>query len=459
MLGSEPPRASGTRTAASRLTRVPLSVTLTGLARDPLAAFERIGAQAGGEIARLDLGLFRPYLVTSPDHVQHVLVDNADNYRREGMLWRPVRQLIGYGLGSDGPSWAASRAMLQPVFSARRIAGLIGLTAAAVNEAVDDLDAPARAGRPVDAMVTMTRLVDRAAGRAFFGERISPADAERLGEAMGRAFTSLGARMVLPFLPEAAPLPGSRAFRRAVRTVDEIVYPLIDRCRSGGAVGDDVVSLLCRAQQGRGLTDRQVRDDLVAMLVAGSETAAVALTWLWVALDRNPAVAQRLAGEVHRVVGGRQVRAQDLDRLSYARLVLQELLRLYPTGWLIPRHAERADTIAGVRLAAGSTVLVSPYLTHRLPQEWERPDEFDPQRFAPESVRRRHRYAYLPFGGGPHQCLGSHFFMAEARLIVGAVLGRYRTRVLDAASAVPRAAVTLRPRRPVELVLQPLSGR
>jgi cytochrome P450 len=159
---------------------------------------------------------------------------------------------------------------------------------------------------------------------------------------------------------------------------------------------------------------------------------------------------------VERVVGGDDITAAHLSQLKYLRMVLQELVRLYPVGWLIPRTAARDDVIDGWRVPAGSTMLISPYLTHRLPRYWPRPDEFDPHRFGPDAPGNRHRYAYFPFGGGPHTCLGSHLFTVEAQLIVATMLSRYRIRVPDALSITPMPAASLRPRQPVRLRLRPL---
>ncbi len=446
--------------AAPAPVTIPKRQTIPGLIGHPLPAFERIGVASGGAVVRLDLGLFRPFLVTRPEQVQHVLVDRADNYLRGEMLWRPVRRLIGSGLGSEGETHAASRGMLQPLFSARHVGSLVGLMAGTLGDALDELDPGADTG-PVDAGKLVTRLVNRVVVRAFFGNRIGGADADRLGEAIATAFTSLGARMLLPFLPETVPLPGGRAFRAAVSTVDDIMYPLIRASRAAGGAGDDLVSMLCQARDaaGHGLTDEQVRDDVVAIFVAGSETTAVALTWLWVALDKHPEVAGRLTAEVTGVLGGARPAPGHLPALRYTRLVLQELLRLYPTGWLIPRTAQGADVLDGVPVSAGDTVLLSPYLTHRLPHVWDRPTEFDPERFTPEAARGRHRFAYWPFGGGAHQCLGSHFFTVEAQLIVAGLIGRYEIARYDDGPAEPRASVTLRPRRPVRVVLRARTGQ
>jgi cytochrome P450 len=399
--------------------------------------------------------------VTHPQHVQHVLRDGAWNYSRDGMLWKPLRRLNGNGIASDGPSWESSRQLIQPLFSAKNVAGLVDQMTDAIAAAVAGLDRYARAGEPIDVGVEMTRIVHRSLVRAFFGDRVSVADADRLGAAIATAFTSLGSRMLLPFVPEAIPLPGDGAFGRAVRTVDEVIFPLVSRARAeGGGKGADIVSLLTRARgrNGEELTDRQVRDDVVAMFVAGTETTALALTWLWVLLDAHPEVASRLYAEVDRVVGTGAPERAHLTKLRYTKMVLQEVLRLYPVGWVIPRTAKDHDRIDGALIPRGATVFLSPYLTHRMERFWARPLEFDPQRFSPKQAGTRHRFAYFPFGGGAHQCLGSHFFTVEAQLIVAAVLGRYRPQVHNGSEVAPQAAASLRPARPVEMTLLPIES-
>jgi cytochrome P450 len=437
---------------------VPVYQTIPWLMRNPLTGFEKIGWQSRGEPVRLDLGFFRPYLVTRPEHVQHVLRDQAANYLREGMTWEPFRRLVGNGIAGEGPSWEPHRSFFQTLFSGKNIGSMIDQMATSIADAVDGLDGHARAARPIDAAVEMTRIVQRAIIRVFFGDRISSADADRLGDAIAQALTSLGARMLLPFVPDSVPLPGDRAFARTNKIVNEIILPLVRESRTGAAKGGDVVSLLCQARDENGalLTEQQVRDDVVAIFVAGTETTALALTWLWVLLDSHPQVAARLYEEVDGVVGADPVGQSHLPGLRYTKMVLQEVLRLRPLGWILPRTAMRADTIGGVPVSAGSTVILSPYLTQRMPEHWERPLEFDPERFSPERAERRHRFAYFPFGGGPHQCLGSHFFMVEAQLILATLLRRYRPLLHTSSPIEPQASLSLRPRRKVEVVLSPL---
>jgi cytochrome P450 len=201
-----------------------------------------------------------------------------------------------------------------------------------------------------------------------------------------------------------------------------------------------------------------VRDGIVSLFVAGTETTMTALTFLWGALDAHPDVARRLYDEIDEVVGAGRPRRAHLPRLVYTKMVLDELLRLYSVGWILPRVVVSDDVIGGVRIPAGSTVLVSPYLTHRLPDVWPDPGAFDPERFAPHREERRNRFAYLAFGAGPHRCVGSFFFTVEAALIVATILTRYRP-VLDAArpdaGRLPAAqpGLTLKPRRRAEISL------
>jgi cytochrome P450 len=424
-----------------------------------------IGREARGRVVRLNLGPFRPYLAIHPDHVQRIFLDNSANYVREGMMWRPLQRLTGNGISGEGPAWAFSRRVLQSAFSGRAVNEMLDAMAATIEEAVDELDRRSSPDRPVDAEVEMTRIVQRSIVRGFFGDRVDRADGDRLGEALRLATVSFGPRMLAPFVPHSIPLPGDRAFRRAVETVDEVMMPIVREARRRDAAGldrdredahRDVVSLLIQArdEEGRPLTDRQVRDDLVGMFVGSSESTAIALTWLWVVLDKNPEVAEKLYAEIDEVVGDGPPTSAHVRELRYTKMVLEELLRFYSVGWLIPRTLVADDVLDGVRIPAGSTVIVSPYLTHRLESIWERPHEFDPERFAPEHGPR-HRFSYLAFGIGRHQCLGSHLFSVECRLIVAALLRRFRPVLATPQPVEPQVRLTLKPRDRVRIVLRP----
>ncbi|WP_091460290.1 cytochrome P450 [Micromonospora inyonensis] len=430
---------------------------LPALVRDPARALIDAGNRTGGNLARINLGSFRPYLVTHPEHVQHVLRERAENYERagDGLFWRPVKRLFGEGILGEGQIWSASRRMLQPMFTAKRVESMIDGMAEAISDAVDELGTPSRVGRPVDIGAEQARIVCRAIMKVLFADKISVADAMRVVDAQDAIASAVIPRIVVPFAPLSLPMPGDRTFRRAVRVVDDVLVPIVRESRATAGEGDDVISTLWRARtdDGRQLDERQVRNDTVAMFAATTETTINVLTWLWPHLDEHPEVADQLYEEINRVVGDEPVRREHLGELRYTRMVLDELLRLYPIGWLIPRRAVAADVVGGVRIEAGATVVASPLITQRMSAFWDRPDEFDPERFRPERVRARHRYAHFPFGGGPHQCLGMYLFYLEAQLIVATMLSRYRFRLAQPGVPGLRLAAALRPRRRVELTL------
>jgi cytochrome P450 len=437
--------------------KAPFYRVLPEFARDPIAAFEQVGRRSGGEIVRINLGLFRPYLVTRPEHVQHVLRDNSANYVRDGMFWKPLRRLLGNGILGYGSRWHASRKMIGPLFTAKHIDSLMAGLTSAILDAVDGFQPAGPPSQPVDAVIEMNRVGHRAFSRVLFSDRIAQADFDRLAPAIDNAANSVVARLLLPFAPLRMPMPGDRAFRRSVRTIEDVMMPLIRQAREQSFVEGDVVSTLCYTptQDGRTLTDAEVRDDVVAMFAAGTETTAVTMAWFWVAMTANPDVAERLCAEVDEVVGQGPVQPSHLPQLRYTKMVLQELLRLYSAGWIVPRQAANDDLIDGVRIPAQATVLVSPYLTHRMPWVWEDAHTFDPERFAPEREAKPHRYAYFPFGGGAHQCIGQHFFTAGAQILIAAMLSRYRPVVVNESVVTPKPAASLRPRQRVDMLLRP----
>ncbi|MEU1387608.1 MULTISPECIES: cytochrome P450 [unclassified Nonomuraea] len=427
---------------------VPFLGRLSRHHRVPVHALEEAGAEAGGRVVRLDMGPFRPYLVTHPDHVEHVLTVRQPNYVRAGMFWDPLAPLLGESILSDGENWADSRRILQPLFAARHLNAMAENMARIMDELIETTVVP---GRPFDVTEGMGALVHPVIVRLFFGAKISMADIDRLAPAYDVAVTAKALRLVLPFVPHRVPLPGDRAFRRAIKTIDEVVYPCIARARH--EEGDDVISRLVRARADDG-GDRRIRDDLVAMHGASTETTSTAMSWVWPTLQAHPEIAAKVYEEVDRVVGDEPAGIAHLPHLRYLKMFVSELLRVYPPGWLLPRRTVEADVVGGVGVEAGSTVILSPYLTHRLPEFWDRPATFDPGRFAPGGDTRRHRYAYWPFAAGPHVCLGQHLFALKAPLLIAGILRRYRPHVHLDRPIVPRLASTLRPPHGLTMTLE-----
>ncbi|MFC7548631.1 cytochrome P450 [Plantactinospora sp. GCM10030261] len=434
---------------------VPIRRLIPGRGRDLMDALVGVADDVGEEVVRLNFGALRPYLISHPDHVQHVLRDNQGNYIRGGdsLMWRALERLFGEGILSEGAPWAASRARLQPMFTAKRVESLVGGMSAALNEGADAL-AP---GQQVEMAREVSRLVCLAINRVLFGDRIPIDDAMLIVQHQDVIARSVRWRILAPFIPDAVPMPGDRAFRNAVKAIDDLVLPVIRRVRENPDGRDDVLHNLATAtdDQGRLLPERPVRDDVVATFATTTETTYVVLAWLWPILHHRPDIAERLYAEIDRVVvAGQPISYAQLGELTYTRQVVDELVRHYPSAWMVPRTAVRDDVLNGVRITAGSTMLMSPFVTQHMSAFWDRPQEFDPDRFAPDAPKRSHRWAYLPFGGGAHSCIGMYLFQLEAPLIIATLLSRFRFRPHAAEMPHRQLAASMRPREKIVMTVE-----
>lgn len=444
---------SSHRLAPGPIHRVPLAF-VARLRRRPLEELTAARAR-WGDLVRFQVGPWVAHLVVHPRDVKHVLQDNHQNYRK-GTIIHSVRVLIGDGLfASEGEHWRRQRRLVQPAFHRQRIAGLVDVMTDATAAALDRWARYAEAGRSFDVWLEMRALTLGIVGRALFGLDLSDR-ASAVADAMEEAldFVNHRASQLLP-LPLGVPLPRHRRFLRARAKLDEVVYAVI-RARRADAGTADALAMLLAARDpdtGEGMSDEQLRDEIMTLVLAGHETTATALTWGWWLLARHPDVEARLRAEVGTVLQGRRPTVADLPGLAYTRMVVDEVLRLYPPLFFFGRQAIADDVLDGCHVPAGSWVTICPYLTHRHPGFWARPDAFDPEHFAPAAVAARPRYAFYPFGGGPRQCLGADFATLELSLILAMTVQRYRVHVVPGHPVEPRALVTLHPRHGVLVTL------
>lgn len=409
-----------------------------------------------GDVLRVMLIFGNLYIVNHPDGIKHILQENNRNYNKEVLDYKMLRIFLGKGLlTDDGDSWLHQRRLMQPAFHRQRLASFGTLVTDAALAMLDRWQSIAEQGSSLDVAAEMMRLTQRIVGRALFNIDLS-AETNTVGQAFTTANRFLSDYLYVPFPPLFFPSPRNLRFREAGRTLDKVVIDIIQERRRQNTDTGDLLSMLLLARDeetGEGMNDRQLRDNVLTLLLAGHETTSNALSWTWYLLAQHPDIAQKLHAELDTVLAGRTPTVDDLPNLPYNRMVIEEALRLYPPAWAFTRNAVADDEIGGYRIPAGSMILLCPYTTHRHPEFWENPEMFDPERFTPERSANRPRYAYFPFGGGPRQCIGNNFALMEAQLILATISQRYQLHLAADARVEFDPLITLRPRHGLSMTL------
>jgi cytochrome P450 len=424
--------------------------------RDPLNFFLE-GRQRFGDVFRYQVGPYVFFLLSHPDHIKHVLQDHARNYPRS-WFYNFVKLVLGEGLvTSEGAFWRRQRRLAQPAFHRQRIAALAGIMAEMTAAMLARWRGHAGTGQPLDVAAEMMRLTLGIAGQTLFSTDVS-GEAAVVGQALPVAMAYINFRINHPIAwPVSVPTPRNLRFKKAMGALDRVVYGIIAQRRKEAKDRGDLLSMLLLARDeetGEGMSDQQLRDEVITFLLAGHETTGVALSWIWYLLSQHPAVERRLRGEVATVLNGRTPTVHDLPHLTYTRMVIEEAMRLYPPVWGIDREVLADDEVGGYHIPAKSVVVLSQFVTHRHPAFWDNPEGFDPERFTPERVAQRPRYAYFPFAGGPHQCIGNEFALMEAQLVVAMVTQTYRLQLMPGYRVEPDPIFTLRPRPGVVMTVE-----
>jgi cytochrome P450 len=418
------------------------------LQRDPLELYARAWREHGDCVRiRAFAGVY-VHLLVHPEGVEHVLHKNHKNYRKPDFFNGPVSLLTGNGiLTAEGDHWLRQRRLMQPAFHRQHLANLVRPMVAAAEGFVREREA-AGPGQPLDILAEMMRLTLRIAGQALFSAEITgETDIDRAYRA---AFAHVARRMSSPpFIPDWLPTPRNRAFRRAKRLLDRVVLGLIEARRKDRTQARDLLSLLLAARDeetGAGMSDPQVKDEVLTLLTAGHDTMGAALSWAWYLLGSHPQVQHDLRDELRGKLQGRSPRLEDLADLPLTRAVFDETLRLYPPAWGQPRESIRADEIMGRPIPAKAIITLTQYLTHRHPDFWDEAETFKPERFLPGQAGHRPKFAYFPFGGGPRGCIGNNFALMEGPLVLATILQHFRVELGPGQKVVLDPTFTLRPK-------------
>ena len=429
---------------------VPLLGMLPRLQENPLTVMTE--ATLGySPLVRLPLPIVDAFMLSDPRLVDHVLVANSRNYVKQTRGYQMLRMVLGNGLvTSEGDFWKRQRRIAQPAFHRERLFAFGETMTTAFSQMVDGW----KPGTPFDIANEFMRVTLRLVGETLLSSDVT-SNASEVGDAITVALEHLIHRTLHPFgLPEWVPTSRNRGFLRAKERLDAVVLGMIASRRSGHGPKTDLLAMLMEARDpetGEGMTDEQLRDEVMTIFLAGHETTANALAWTVVLLGKSPDVERRLVKELDEVLGGRTPTMADVPKLQYTSMVLKESMRLFPPVWSLARRVVQDETIDGVTLPKDAIVFMCPFALHRLPKYWKDPEAFDPERFAPDAEPPT-KGAYLPFSMGQRKCIGDTFAMVEAQLGLATMLQRVHLSLVPGQSFEPEPLITLRPMHGVKVV-------
>jgi cytochrome P450 len=434
--------------------------------------FLRRGIERYGDIFR-----FRPLgipivLVNHPDYIRQILVERGEQYDKNAVIFKVVRPVLRNGLiaNPDTVLWRRQRRMMAPHFTPRTVNIF---TENMTDETVRMLERWDRTeygngvrggvrGGVRDGVMDVTdeigRLALKIVNRSLFSADVSES-AQAFARAFAEANNVLAAFFRFPFPPLGFPTPSHLRLKRAITKMDGFVADFIAKRVDGGQRGTDLLTLLLESvdeDDGKGMDLEQLHHEVLNICIGAYETTTNALSWTFYLLARHPEAEERLHAEVDQVIGGRIPRFEDLPRLAYTRMIVEEALRIYSPAYQSMRRAREDDALGGYRMPANTNVLINSYFLHRHPDFWPDPDRFDPERFSPQQVAARPKHAYIPFGSGQRICIGRHFALTEMTLVLATIARGHRLVMPQGAPEVlPEALITLHPRGGVHLRLEP----
>ena len=407
-----------------------------------------------GDIVRARFLYVTAYFLYHPTDIEYVMTTNAKNFVKSMSLHSNFFQrLVGNGLlTSEGEFWRRQRRLAQPAFHRQRISSYGDVMVEYAGQMISSWQPGEE--RFIDR--DMMRLTMEIVVKTLFNSNVA-ADADKIGSIISEIVRPFASQATLKWiLDNRLPTPAHRRFHKLAAEIDEIIYRIIAERRSSGKDEGDLLSMLLAAQDedGSQMTDKQLRDEVITLFLAGQETTALTLAWTWYLLARNPSVEQKFHAEIDQVIQGRSPTVADVPRLKYTEMIVKESMRLYPPGYGVGREAIEECEIGGYRVPAGTQVFMFQWATQRDPRFFEEPDEFYPARWTEEFTSQLPKYAYFPFGGGPRICIGNSFAMMEIILVLAAIGQKLRFSLVSDQAVEIEPAMSLRPRAGIRIKVE-----
>jgi cytochrome P450 len=419
--------------------------------RDKLGFLMQCAAEYG-DVVKLRLRK-STFLLTNPDDIKHVLMVHPSNYSKTPRL-SSKRAQRGLGKGlltfSSGPAHRRQRQLLQPFFYPKNIA----IYADVIVNATQEMLAGWKSGAVLDIASEMKNLAQGIMIKTLFGsDYIDEGGALSKAITIRRRYYEYLLGSLFPF-PEYLPVRAVRNYAPAIQKIDEAIHLAIQTRRKARISTDDLVWAFVRARydDGTGMKNQQIRDEVLTFMDAGYETTAAALAWTWYLLAQNPQAESKLLAEFHTVLEERLPSPEEFPKLKYAGWVIAESMRLYPPTWMFVRIVRHKDTLpSGVALPPGSKLYLCQYVAHHRPEFFPQPEQFHPERFEMMDYTNRSRFAYFPFGGGPHACIGETFAKMEILIVLAIIAQRFKLELVSGQKIVPDAGVALRPKNGIKM--------
>jgi cytochrome P450 len=426
---------------------------------DTVGAIVRGWRGYGDAVCFRGVGPFFPlYLFVHPDQVEYIFQENFRNFRRQDFLRKKFRMVVGNGLvTSEGESWVRQRKLAQAAFQRERLNLIAPAMAATTDETLTRWRELAARHESIDIQSEMMHLILAILTRTLFGVDMS-GEAAAVEHSVATQAKYLNDRLNSPVdIPERAPLPVQKRFLEARATLNKVVDGVIAERRRTGEDKGDLLSILLQAKDeetGEPISDEQARDEIKTLLIAGHETTATTLGWTFYLLSKHPEVTEKVRAEIAEVLGDRAPEADDVPNLKYTTMVLYESLRLYPPLWIVSRMPIEDDVVGGYPVKAGTSIIICSYLTHRHPDFWDNPEGFEPERHTPEQMKARHRYSFIPFGGGPRGCIGFPFAIMEMPIVLARVMQQFKLSLVPGQQVEPESAISLRQKQGARMLLE-----
>jgi len=412
-----------------------------------------------GDVVAFKLVNKQFYLINHPDLVKDMLTRHSAHYSKRTLSFKIIKMVLGEStFTSMGEEWRRKRLAVQPSFHKTKIINLAAIMTDCIEEMLAHWETLCDEGQTVELTDAMMEITLKVVVKALFSSALSDKDISAIAEAFTPLLEATNRRITIPiqFL-NTLPLASNKKYQGYIQTLDDIIYRIIKERRATADKPMDLLQMLMDATDedtGMPLTDQELRNEAMTMLIAGHETTANALCWLWTILSDQSGIRKNIEREVDEVLGDRLPVAADFPNLPYCLKVFKETMRLYPPVPMLPRHVEENAMLGNYHIKGGTDVLFSPYLLHRHPDFWHQPEVFDPSRFDEAAQRERHTFAYIPFGGGPRLCLGNNFALMEAVFIVAMTSQRFRLNLTANAKIEPLTGLTMKPKYGVPVMLQ-----